>query len=1166
RSTGPAARAARLTRHGELLGTLEKSSEAAEAFEAALEAVPGSPDAIAGLKALRDAEGDWPGVLECMDREFSITPSDRPETRASILHEAAALAEEHVGRDAALPWLERLRRIFPTDSSVLGRIADAHRAAGRTVPLMYALEDELELEISDERRIEIHLERAHLYEDELSTPARSADALESARQIDPSAPAVLEALDTLYAAQGRAALRLPVVEARLEQAEGTDTLGLHRSAAALSRELDQRDECVSHLWRALPAADGSERVDLLRELGDEMSVAGRRDLWARLAEAELAALDPDAPVFEERRQTLCLDLARAYMDDLGAWDAALPRLRQLAASDLGPDRQRETRERLLQLLRRSGDSVELESRLSAHLADASDSDAEDWLELAQLRHEKLHRPAAAALAYREVLARSETDLTALRGLRTTAARLGRAEEVAECLERELELRPDADAHERGPIWRRLGDVAWKQLDETPRASRAFAAALEADPNDLEALRSLEVLFETMEDWRGACDLYESEVSVLGEEEPERRQTTWLRAGELARDELDDAPRALRAYEAAFEIDTLDLARQHEWSELYQKTGDDVRFCEVFAAWLDADDSPARAGDHARLAQVLESLGRLNDAKKRAACATDLDPSDVEAWDLLADIAERLGEAEASAEALDQGAALREGRPAAERRLRAARMLGDARDELCVELLTRAVANDPALREAHAELALVSSRLGRVADAETAAGHALALEDDGASTVPESLRLEAALAGARAAESQDHLESSVRLLQAALDVTPGHAEALSAMGRTLSRLGDSEGARNALSQCLDLEFSDRDRALHLTLLAEAEEAAGRTEDALEHFREAITLDAERDETHAGLTRSLVRTERREEAIEALQAWALRAEDEGDRASRLLQAAELELERPSGEGAAAAESLLDAAVAAAPETVTAWVLLCQLQWSQGRVEELVDTTGRALEQTLDGPTHARLSLLRGRALEQRGAADDAAVAFQSACEADPRCAEGALSAARLRRSLGEWQDAANVLQRFVERAPEDATRLAAPALHQLGRLLAGPLEDVEGAIAVYRGALESDPELEEAQDALADLLVHRSAHWDEAADRHRELLARNPARLASLRGLLRIARGRENPDRIAAGLSILRALGVATPDERIEAPARPPQASGARPSLGDPLSEAIRRAAA
>src|SRR5262249_31418908 len=185
---------------------------------------------------------------------------------------------------------------------------------------------------------------------------------------------------------------------------------------------------------------------------------------------------------------------------------------------------------------------------------------------------------------------------------------------------------------------------------------------------------------------------------------------------------------------------------------------------------------------------------------------------------------------------------------------------------------------------------------------------------------------------------------------------------------------------------------------------------------------------------------------------------------------------------------------------------------------------------------GRERSRVALLVARALEQRGNARPAAEHYRLACTENPRASEAALSAARLLRGLGEWRPAADVLTAFLAAAPPDAGALTAPVHHQLGPLLARPLESLDAALAAHRAWLAADGELTEAREALADLLVPRPPLWDEAIARHRELLAANPMRVASLRGLLRIARARGHDVAVATALALLRALGLATPDER------------------------------
>jgi tetratricopeptide (TPR) repeat protein len=1097
-------------------------------------------------------------VLECLERERRFVARDDLDAQAAICAEAAEIAATHVSSDAALPWLERLRAIRTEDASVVARIAEVHRRAGRREAVLRALEDEIALCPDPDRLSALELERAEILEQQMDAPGRAIAALEAARAADPGSRTVLRRLERLYSDTHHPREQVEILELLIADASGEERLELRRTAAELyAGAVGKPEYAADHLWAALREASttGVDRIELLRRLSSAFLSFGRKDLWARTAEEELRSLDPGAEVFAERRQKLQLELARAYDAELGHPDVALGHLREfvdggIAEGDAGdPSLFGKAEASLLRLLRAGRNDIELERRLSRQLARRSAApaptgeshdrsqagevrreEADLWLELARLRRERLHRPCKAADAFREVLARDPRDLDAIRGLRGVSEQVGDHEELARTLEMELEQAPSLSNRERAALYLRLG--------------QAFAAALEADPSNLAALRSLESLFETMEDWRGALDFYESEVEILGDAEPERRSTVWLRAGELAGRHTDEPERAARAYEAAAEIGTLPLDRRREWADLYQRLDRPERFAEVFASWCDDPQSGASSGDHLLLAGKLEELDRQDDALTRVERALDVDPENVVAWDTAARLREARGETRWAAEALETAADRLSGEEAAARRYRAAVLIENGDPEWAAMLLERAVTADPALAVAEAMLARVAFALERRAQAKRAAELALELAEGGAE-LDEATRLETAVIGGRAARALECLEAAARLYGAAVEISPLHAEALAARGELLFALGDRQGARLALEARLALDTPDPDRASHLCLVAASLEDED-PEAALERYADAVDLDSELAQANRGLVAILEKLSRIDEAVNALQAWAARADESAERAERLLRAGELELGQEGREEPA--EVLLREATAAG-----------------GRSAEALELSTRALDAIGDVPERSGIALIRARALEKRGDRREAADSYREATRIESTCDEGALAAARLLRCLGEWREAADVLTCFVDAHPDGRSPRIAPALHQLGRLLAGPLEDVEGAIGFYRRAIAADPELRDARIALAELLVHRPEYWNEATEQHRGLLQDDPTRLASIRALLRISHGRGSEVGVATGLAILRALGAATPEERIEAPARPPVSLLSQPSLSDPVWEAARRIA-
>jgi tetratricopeptide (TPR) repeat protein len=1158
-------RAALLARRAALLAEkLGRRDDALACYDEALRLDPGAEATRTSLRRLLAAQGDWAGVLGNLEHSIARIGPEAGSERVARIREGAALAAAHLGADAELLWLERLRHAQPDDPEVLDRLAALHRAAGRGDALREVLDARVALARSGPERVTLQLERAELLRRQLGAPESALAALEDARALAPDDPAVLAALDELYAAQERPAAQLEVVEHRLTRADAALRPELLAKAAALARRLGRDLESARHLEAllALPGLGAIERVETLRELAGAWRRQGCIDRAVAVSEAELAGLDPEAAVFAERRRALRFELARACAEELGRVDCAIRQLGALLdVEGESGDRLEQAELLLLALLRRSDDAVELERRLAARLARRADArDADGWLELARLRRERLARPAAAGAAYREALACDPERLEALRGLRACAELLGDFEEVARSLDSELMLRPTASPNERGALLRRLGSVTWHELDHTARARAAFAAALEVDSRDLVALRSLVALAEAMEDWRGAADLLEREIEVLGRREAERRRAAWLRVAELARERIGDLPRAIRGFAAADEIAPLEPPQVAVWAECHERLGERETFAGLFGRYVDAAGAASGTSDRIRLADVLADLGRTSDALARARQASELDPKLGEAWDRVASLCEALGRTEEAAEALVCAARCTAGREAAVRRLGAAELLRRADPRRAAGWLAEAVADDAALAPAHALLAIVSAELGELAVVERAAGRALTLAAADEEALAPELRLESALAGARAASAQEHREAAVGLFEAALVLEPQHAEALASLGALRLALGDAAGARAALLRRLALRASRPDRAVQLGLLGEANERLGESATALQNYREALTLDARRESAHAGLTRLLVREGRAEEAVEALTAWAQLAADGDTRAARLLQAAELELGRPEREEAA--EALLREVVTAAPRTPGAFGMLIELLWSRGRSSDVVALAPEALACAPGAPERARVALVAARALEQRGELREAAEHYRIACLENPRASEPALAAARVLRGLGEWRQAADVLTAFLAAAPADAGALTAPVQHQLGRLLAGPLESIDAGLAAYRAALEADPQLDEAREALADLLVHRPAHWEEAVARHRELLAANPLRAASLRALLRLARARGHDVGVASALALLRALGLATPDERREAATRLPISLDRKPRFTDPVWETAR----
>ena len=667
--------------------------------------------------------------------------------------ELAQILEEKLQRGAdALVHLRRVLDLEPGDSETLTHALTLAMTLGATAEQVDLLEIALRLATRPAERARLLARQAALLAGPLASPAQAIPRWREALELDASVvgaqeglhtaleqledwPALLDCLHQESCGKGPDARRslleraacvaaehfgadaaLPWLERLLVEAPGDASVvariaDLQRAArrvralqAAMPGTRERAPEVGAQPLPVPPYGGTPARSVRVPTLAAAPAAADP-EAAVREAEQELASLDPDAPVFAERRRALERELAHLCADSLRDPERALPHLRALVeakprAQDI-PALEAErawAEQRLLAYLRAEGSHLELAERLAARL-DRSPDDTAGWLELATLRERELFAPAAAAQAYREVLARGGPATQALQGLRRASEALGDFSEVARTLE--AELAEQTSPGERATLLRTLGEVAWRRLGATTRASRAFAAALEADPRDLVSLRALQQLLACMEDWRGELDLIESEAELLPSEARGERRRLWLRAASIAAERVKDLERAVRALDAANALAPLDRAARTRLAEWLRRSGARERYVEVATALCDDPDVESDASAELQLASVLHELGRLEPARVRVKRALCKAPRLTGAWDLLAEIRLAQGARDEAAESLVRAAGSTAASPAVARLLRAAALVEDGDPEYAHALREHACLRDAGSATAHA---------------------------------------------------------------------------------------------------------------------------------------------------------------------------------------------------------------------------------------------------------------------------------------------------------------------------------------------------------------------------------------------------------------------------------------------------------------------------------
>ena len=631
-------------RLAEVLAThLDAGAEAVELYGALLAAEPrrlGVADALeallargvepARIAALLEpayaAAGDWLRHLAMLEQRLAHT--DDEEARAALLERMAEVHETHLAdKRQALMAVARACKETPADGGRLDHLERLARETGAFGEYEQALTSALlrAPEMKPDVAMTLRTRLADLRENSLGDAEGAAEVWEQilaeTTATDPAYRPALEAVariarenerwQALAAALDRlapvandpAAVRLELGSVRLER------LGDAAGAAEVFRAaLDDgapEAEVLPLLSDALERAADSKRLAsvlerriALAERGGEGAAASRLKL--RLARIQGEGLGQTSEAVASYRAVL--DERPGDPDALTALEALLddPANRLDAARALAPAYERA--QEYAKLVR----ALEVEAESAGSPAE----EAEHLRHMAEVQERHLRRKADALETLRRAVVVCPQEVEIRAELRRLADEIGALERVPVILD---EASTALEGMARLALMREAAEWVEKRQGDRTSAVARYAAMLEVDDENLDALMSLHRLHRAAEDWSSlaATCLRLAEVTGAGDE----KVRLWREAGRLFEERLGDPAAAAAAYRKILEADPSDAEAARVLDRLYGSLG---RHADL--AWvLDLERQQAGEGDRrqgltGRLADVYRRhLGRLDEA-------------------------------------------------------------------------------------------------------------------------------------------------------------------------------------------------------------------------------------------------------------------------------------------------------------------------------------------------------------------------------------------------------------------------------------------------------------------------------------------------------------------------------------------------------------------------
>jgi cellulose synthase operon protein C len=517
--------------------------QAAELYQAALDADPRSDAAVHALKRLHYSHQRWRDLVGVLEREAEQV-SD-PDARAMALYRVGRVEIDKLGNlEQGTHALERALGVVKDDRLVLEALTRAYESMQNYAALANVLARLADLARTDAERIAYLTRGAQLFEDQLKDDKAAVAWYEKALSFDRAHAPALAALSRLYGRtkSWESLLAICAGEAEAARDPHRRAYAHARMAEILEKELGKPELALTHHARALGIVPGysASFKALVRLYSANKKHAELVELYERAVD-----LAHDA----ETKITYLFKIGRVHEDTLGDSQAALNSYRRILTIDAGHLGAVHAAQRAAErggLFRELTEMLELEAKLV--------KDVKERLMLlhraGEVAEHDLGDDTVALGLQRRVLELDPKFGPALASLGRLYFRAGRWEDLVHVYQAELSSLP------RGPESARLdykiGEIYELRIAKDELALAAYRRALEADPKHLPARRALERKLGDKHHFEDITKLIEGELA--SETEPKAIARAALRLGEVLEHRMNANDKALAAYERALAAD------------------------------------------------------------------------------------------------------------------------------------------------------------------------------------------------------------------------------------------------------------------------------------------------------------------------------------------------------------------------------------------------------------------------------------------------------------------------------------------------------------------------------------------------------------------------------------------------------------------------------------